>query len=82
MKDFALILQFFLDKPVVDQTGLNGRFDFVLKWTPNEANVADPTTASPGIFTAMPEQLGLKLDAVRAPADVLVIDRLERPSEN
>lgn len=82
MKDFAFILQFFMDKPVVDQTGLNGRFDFVLKWTPNEANVADPATASPGIFTAMQEELGLKLEAVRAPADVLVIDTVERPSEN
>jgi uncharacterized protein (TIGR03435 family) len=82
MKDFALILQSFLDKPVLDQTGLNGRYDFVLKWTPNDAPAVDSETASPGIFTAMPEELGLKLDAVRAPADVLVIDKLERPSEN
>jgi uncharacterized protein (TIGR03435 family) len=82
MKDFALILQFMLDKPVVDQTGLNGRFDFVLKWTPNEANVADPTTASPSIFTAMPDQLGLKLESTRAAANVLVVDKLARPSEN
>jgi uncharacterized protein (TIGR03435 family) len=82
MKDFAFILQFFLDKPVVDQTGLSGKFDFVLKWTPNDATVTDATTASPGIFTAMPEELGLKLESVRAPADVLVIDKLERPSEN
>ena len=85
MKEFALILNFFLDKPVVDQTGLGGRFDFVLKWTPNDANVAnvaDPATASPGIFTAVQEELGLRLEAVRAPADVLAIDRVERPSEN
>ena len=82
MKDFAFILQFFLDKPVVDQSGLQGRYDFVLKWTPNDANVADPATASPSIFTAMPEELGLRLESVRAPADVLVVDKLERPSEN
>jgi uncharacterized protein (TIGR03435 family) len=82
MKDFAFILQFMLDKPVVDQTGLQGRYDFVLKWTPNEANVVDPATASPGIFTAMPEELGLRLESTRAPADVLVVDKLERPSEN
>jgi uncharacterized protein (TIGR03435 family) len=85
MKDFAFILQFFLDKPVVDQTGLTGRFDFVLRWLPNDASVAslaDPATASPGMFTAVQEQLGLKIEAVRAPADVLVIDRVERPSEN
>lgn len=82
MKDFALILQFMLDKPVVDQTGLDGRFDFVLKWTPNDANAVDPTSASPGVFTAMPEQLGLKLEAVKAQADVLVVDKVERPSAN
>jgi uncharacterized protein (TIGR03435 family) len=82
MQDFAFILQFMLDKPVVNQTALQGRYDFVLKWTPNDANVADPATASPSIFTAMPEELGLRLESVRAPADVLVVDKLERPSEN
>jgi len=82
MKDFAFILQFMLDRPVIDQTGLQGRYDFVLKWTSNDANVADPATASPSIFTAMPEELGLKLESVRVPADVLVVDKLERPSEN
>ncbi|MDP9049176.1 MAG: TIGR03435 family protein [Acidobacteriota bacterium] len=82
MGDFAFILQFFLDKPVVDQTGLKGKFDFVLKWTPDDANVADPTTASPGMFTAVAEELGLKLEAVRAATDVLVVDKVQRPSEN
>jgi uncharacterized protein (TIGR03435 family) len=82
MGDFAFILQFFLNKPVVDLTGLSGKFDFVLKWTPDDANVADPATASPGIFTAMQEELGLKLESTRAPVDVLAIDKVERPSEN
>jgi len=85
MQDFAFILQFFLDRPVVDQTGLAGRYDFVLRWLPNDASVAslaDPGTASPGIFTAVEEELGLKLEPVRAPADVMVIDRVDRPSAN
>jgi uncharacterized protein (TIGR03435 family) len=81
MEDFALGMQFFLDRPVVNQTGLMGRWDFVLKWTPNELKAADPDGA-PGMFTAIQEQLGLKLEAVKAPADVLVVDHVERPSVN
>lgn len=81
MGDFALMLEFFLDKPVVDQTGLVGRFDFFLKWTSEEVQVSDPN-APPGLFTAIQEQLGLKLEPVKAPVDVLVVDHVERPSEN
>lgn len=80
--DFAGVLQsMVLDKPVVDQTGLVGKYDFLLRWTPDEAQVSDPN-APPGIFTAIQEQLGLKLETVTAPADVLVVDRAERPSAN
>jgi uncharacterized protein (TIGR03435 family) len=82
MSDFAFILQLMLSKPVLDQTGLSGRFDFVLKWTPDDEKVADPEVASPGIFTAMQEEIGLKLEAVKAPAEVLVVDKVERPSAN
>ena len=82
MTDFAFNLQFFLNKPVVDQTGLPDRYDFVLKWMPDDWNVADAATAYPGIFTAIGEDIGLKLEATRASTDVLVIDKLERPSEN
>jgi len=82
MADFALfIMQYVLDKPVIDQTGLMGRWDFVLKWTPNELEVAD-TNAVPGLFTAIQEQLGLKLVSTKAPVDVLVVDHVERPSAN
>ena len=81
-----------LDRPVVDKTGLAGRYDFTLRWTPDESQFAglgvqvpppsnDPN-APPGLFTAIQEQLGLKLDAARAPTEVLVIDRVEKPSEN
>jgi uncharacterized protein (TIGR03435 family) len=68
-------------KPVVDQTGLTGRFDFTLKWTREQTPSTDPN-ASPGLFTAIQEQLGLKLEPVRAPVDVIVIDHVERPSAN
>jgi uncharacterized protein (TIGR03435 family) len=93
MGDLAGVLQTaVLDRPVVDRTGLEGRYDFTLTWTPDETQFAglgvrvpppsgDPN-APPGLFTAFQEQLGLRLDSTRAPAEVLVIDRVERPSEN
>lgn len=81
MPDFAGFMQSMVDRPVVDQTGLQGRFDFTLKWTPNEMQTSDPN-APPGIFTAIQEQLGLKLEAAKSPVDVLVIDHAERPTEN
>ena len=91
MADFATVLQNpVLDRPVVDQTGLTGRYDFLLKWTPDAsqfngmgANAKhDDADAPPDLFTAMQEQLGLQLKSVKAPVDVLVIDRVEKPSEN
>jgi uncharacterized protein (TIGR03435 family) len=93
MKEFADALQMaILDKPVLDQTGLQGKFDFLLKWTPDETQFTamgvrfsppgDNPSALPGLFGAMQEQLGLKLEAVKAQADVLVVDKVERPSAN
>jgi uncharacterized protein (TIGR03435 family) len=81
MHDFAGLMQSMVDRPVVDQTELPGKFDFLLKWTPNEAPTSDPN-APPGIFTAVQEQLGLKLEPARSSVDVLVIDHAERPTEN
>ena len=81
-----------LDKPVTDKTGLTGRFDFTLNWTPDETQFAgmgvrmpapvDNPNAPPGLFTAIEEQLGLRLEAQKIPTAVLVIDHVERPSEN
>ena len=93
MGDFAEVMQStMLDRPVVDQTGLSGRFDFQLKFTPDENQYgglgirvpppADDATAPPDLFTAMQEQLGLKLIATKAPVDVIVIDKVSKPSEN
>jgi uncharacterized protein (TIGR03435 family) len=77
-----------LDRPVLDQTGLTDRFDFTLKWMPDDSQfggrmrVPPSDNPAPGLFTAIQEQLDLKLDATKAPADVLVIDHVEKPSEN
>jgi len=81
MADFAMGMQFFMDRPVVDQTGLTGRYDFRLRYTYDEVRETDPN-APPGMFTAIQEQLGLKLQPVKAPVDVFVIEHVERPSEN
>lgn len=82
MPDLAMGLQFFVhDRPVVDQTGLAGRYDFKLRYTYDEAHATDPD-APPGLFTAIQEELGLKLEPVKATIDVFVIDHVERPSEN
>jgi len=93
MADFAGVMQTaVLDRPVVDQTGLPGRFDFELKWTPDEFQFgglgvkvpppSDSATAPPDLFNAMQEQLGLKLVSTKAAVEVLVIDRVEKPSAN
>jgi uncharacterized protein (TIGR03435 family) len=81
-----------LDRPVLDQTGITGRWDFTLNWTPDDSQFAsfgvkippptDAANAPPNLYTAIQEQLGLKLEATRAPADVLVVDHVEKPSEN
>lgn len=81
MADFILGMQFFLDRPIVDQTGLAGRYDFKLRYTNDESKSA-AADAPPGLFTAIKEQLGLKLEATKAPTNVFVIDQVERPSEN
>ena len=79
-----------LNRLIVDRTGLEGRYEVTLKFTPE--NIPPPGQAPPGfpaldpngpsIFTALQEQLGLKLDSQRAPVNVLVVDRAERPTEN
>jgi uncharacterized protein (TIGR03435 family) len=81
MADLALILQFHVDRPVVDQTGLKGRYDFKLQWTVDDAQTSAPD-APPGLFTAIQDQIGLKLERAKAPADMLVIDKAERPGAN
>ncbi len=81
-----------LDKPVVDQTGLSDKYDFILKFTPDPSQMAGfggppPAAANnldapPDIFAAFQQQLGLKLESTKAPVDVLVLDHVEKPSAN
>ena len=68
------------DRIVVDQTGLEGFFDFTLEWTPDSPQ-QDPTAAGPSIFTALEEQLGLKLQPQKSPIEFLVIDHAQKPGE-
>ena len=79
MPDFVRELDAMVDRPVVDETGLQGRFDFTLRWRPEGAPADDPNAAEP-LFTAIPEQLGLRLEAAKAPAEVLVVDHIDRPT--
>jgi len=94
--DFASWMQSgVMDRPVVDQTGLTDRYDFQLKWTPDESQFGqfrgsgttvhppnDNPDAPPSLYTALQEQLGLKMRPGKVPDDVIVIDHVERPSPN
>jgi uncharacterized protein (TIGR03435 family) len=93
MEDFIFGMQDVLDRPLIDQTGLKGRWNFTLKWTPDESQFtgwgirfppreSESSGGQVGLFTAIQEQLGLKLKAERAPVGVIVVDSVERPSEN
>ena len=82
MQDLTVMMLYNVDRPLVDQTGLKGRYDFDLRYTYDESQAPTDGTAPPGLFTAVQEQLGLKFDSVKAPAEVLVVDKVERPSAN
>jgi uncharacterized protein (TIGR03435 family) len=87
-----------LERTVQDKTGLSGKYDFTLQWTPDERagpmsaatqgggsrsdDAPPPDSSAPSIFTALQEQLGLKLESGKAPVEILVIDHVEAPSEN
>ena len=84
MAEFAQAMgQAVLDRPVVDQTGLTGKFDFRLTWTPDDLQSATRSAdAPPDLFAAIQDELGLKLVSAKAPVNVMVIDRVQRPSAN
>lgn len=76
-----------LGRPVVDKTGITTKFEITLEWTPDQnstlrAEVAPPNPDLPSIFTALQEQLGLKLEAAKESTEILVIERAEKSSEN
>ena len=76
----ASMLSGSLGRIVVDQTGLTGHYDITLSWTPDDRQALPDS--GPSLFTALEEQLGLRLQSTRAPAPVLVIDHIEKPSAN
>jgi uncharacterized protein (TIGR03435 family) len=84
MTDLAVSLTGRVNRDVIDRTGLGGTYDFVLRWTPenfqNPAGNAGPSRDGTLIFTALQEQLGLKLESQRGPVEFLIIDRVERPT--
>jgi uncharacterized protein (TIGR03435 family) len=98
MASLAMILSHQLGRPVLDRTGLTGKYDIALTWTPDQSSAGTfmgtagfkpdaestppPESSGPSIFTAIQEQLGLKLESTKGPVDVIVIDHIERPSEN
>jgi uncharacterized protein (TIGR03435 family) len=91
MRNFVESLTRWVDLPVVDMTGLKSTYSFTLEWTPDHAPsehepggpAVSEATAGPSIFTAIQEQLGLKLEPRKAPMEVLVIDRADKvPTEN
>jgi uncharacterized protein (TIGR03435 family) len=95
MNSFADWLSRELGRKVVDKTALEGKYDFTLHWTPerltampgsaadsNPGAATPPSDSGPSIFTALQEQLGLKLESQKGPVETLIIDSIERPSEN
>jgi uncharacterized protein (TIGR03435 family) len=90
-QQLAGVLARIVDRPVVDRTGLTGNFDVTLEFQPDfqAAFTTDPAPLepaadpnAPSIFTAVQEQLGLRLESARGPVDVLVVDRAEQPTSN
>jgi uncharacterized protein (TIGR03435 family) len=94
MKFLIQVLSQNVGRPVINQTGLDGKYDFKLNWTPDQSQMnsfggsggrdmpppVDPN--GPSIFTAIQEQLGLKLDSQKGPVEILTIDGVDKPSEN
>jgi uncharacterized protein (TIGR03435 family) len=78
MQQLVVLLSPYTDRPVVDRTGLEGGQVFELRWSADGAGQADV----PSLFTALQEQLGLKLESSKGPVEVLVIDSVSRPTEN
>jgi uncharacterized protein (TIGR03435 family) len=90
MSDLAGELRGTLDRPVIDKTGISGHYDIALNWTVDDFQAARFSgfpapldhTEVPDLFTAIQEQLGLRLDSTKGSVEVMVIDHVERPTEN
>jgi uncharacterized protein (TIGR03435 family) len=75
---FTMLLSRQLRQAVIDKTGLTGPYDIDLEWTPDEPSGAPPEVLGPSLFTAIRDQLGLRLEARKSPIEVLVVDRAEK----
>src|SRR5579862_3228947 len=98
MEFVARLLSQMLGRDILDHTGLKGQYDINLQWTPDVGegmmlsgpaspkppgdNPAPPESTGPSIYTALQEQLGLKLDSTKGPVEIIVVDHVEQPSEN
>jgi uncharacterized protein (TIGR03435 family) len=87
MSNLANNLTIQVHRLVVDNTGLKGKYDFTLQWAPDDMSdghddAAAPTDSGPTIYTALQEQLGLRLDSTKGPVDAVVVDHVEMPTEN
>lgn len=88
MKDFASTLgRMVVNRPVVDKTGLSGRWDFGLEWAPDEVQHGQPSDQisnirKPDLIIALQEQLGLRLDSTKAKTTTLIIDHVDKPTDN
>ncbi len=80
MAAFAKTLTGQVNRTVIDKTGLAGGYELALKWSKDDK--PDETSEVPSIFTALQEQLGLKLQSAKGPVETLVVDHIEMPSEN
>ena len=89
--DLATMISRQLRRPVLDQTGLTGKYDWTLQWTsgaglgggplaPAPESGDAPNSSGPSIFTALQEQLGLRLESAKGPVDTIVIEYIEKPS--
>jgi uncharacterized protein (TIGR03435 family) len=93
MANLAYKLSRELERPVTDRTNLSGNYDFLLSWTPDAGPCAMPLSGpnaaveageanGPSLFTALREQLGLKLESKKGPVEVLAINHVEQPTAN
>jgi uncharacterized protein (TIGR03435 family) len=85
MPAFAVFLSSTMERPVLDATSVPGVFDFKLEWSTQDGAVKAPDAneiAGPSIFTALQEQLGLKLESTKGPVEIIVVDHAEKPTEN
>jgi bla regulator protein BlaR1 len=82
MDTIATVLSRQLDRDVLNQTGLEGKFDFQLDWTPDAGPCSEDSPVRPSFVTAIQQQLGLKLEAGKGPAEYLIVERIDRPTDN